>query len=353
MELEEIYMKLPFDLSGSRSKNRFRNEILWGLEKTYEVYKTGNDFAVIFDYVCDIEVHTSSKLEFYQVKTHKAPNPYSLNKILKKDKAGKSILGKLYILKSSLYENDANIKLAIVSNTVFKGTGNNIYSNVEELCFSKLDKECKDKVCISLKEELSFEGDISLQDIYYIYTSMDLMHPEESLLGKTVNFFYDVKGQEPKKPKTLFNVLFETITECATYELECNNYEDIVIKKGITRKTIDCIMNQYIEDSDIAVQKSIQEIDLNFTKMNEKFSWKNALTSIINKIRVDIKLQKLEKVVVEYLQEHCNEFNVTIFELIDILYFQFKDKFPVGYQINEQKAFILLIIKKLEEGIYE
>lgn len=33
------YMNLPFDLSGSRSKNRFRNEILWGLKKILELYK--------------------------------------------------------------------------------------------------------------------------------------------------------------------------------------------------------------------------------------------------------------------------------------------------------------------------
>lgn len=43
----EYYMNLPYDLSGSMSKNRFRNELLWGLKKMYELYKTNEDFVVV------------------------------------------------------------------------------------------------------------------------------------------------------------------------------------------------------------------------------------------------------------------------------------------------------------------
>ena len=47
--LEDSYLKLPYDLSGSMSKNRFRNEMLWGLEKMFELYKTNQDFFMGFD----------------------------------------------------------------------------------------------------------------------------------------------------------------------------------------------------------------------------------------------------------------------------------------------------------------
>ena len=33
MKLSEAYRTIPYDLSGSMSKNRFRQEILWGLSK--------------------------------------------------------------------------------------------------------------------------------------------------------------------------------------------------------------------------------------------------------------------------------------------------------------------------------
>ena len=67
--LEDSYLKLPYDLSGSMSKNRFRNEMLWGLEKMFELYKTNQDFFMVFDYVCDIEAHLDGKIEFFQIKT--------------------------------------------------------------------------------------------------------------------------------------------------------------------------------------------------------------------------------------------------------------------------------------------
>jgi len=38
------YMKLPVDLSGSMEKNRFRNEILWGLKKIYELHKSDSEY---------------------------------------------------------------------------------------------------------------------------------------------------------------------------------------------------------------------------------------------------------------------------------------------------------------------
>lgn len=52
-------------------KNRFKNELLWGVHKILELYKNGIEYNVVFDYVCDIEIHlTEDKFEFYQIKTH-------------------------------------------------------------------------------------------------------------------------------------------------------------------------------------------------------------------------------------------------------------------------------------------
>lgn len=37
MDNNEFYQSLPVDLSGSRSKNRFRLELLWGLGKLIDL----------------------------------------------------------------------------------------------------------------------------------------------------------------------------------------------------------------------------------------------------------------------------------------------------------------------------
>ena len=80
-----FYSTLPIDLSGSRSKNRFRIELLWGVCKMLDLLALGKDFAMVFDYACDIEVHYSDGFEFYQIKTHgKTVSSYTSGQLVKK-----------------------------------------------------------------------------------------------------------------------------------------------------------------------------------------------------------------------------------------------------------------------------
>ncbi len=100
MNQAEYYMGLPCDLSGSRAKNRFRLELLWGVSKMLELMESADDFTIVFDLVCDIEIHFDDKFEFYQIKTHKESQPKYTAKSLVKIKSGEegSILGKLFVL---------------------------------------------------------------------------------------------------------------------------------------------------------------------------------------------------------------------------------------------------------------
>ncbi|WP_094607022.1 hypothetical protein SPSIL_048810 [Sporomusa silvacetica DSM 10669] len=116
MQNTSYYMSLPFDVSGSLSKNRFRLELLWGISKMLDIYDY-DDFTMVFDYVCDIEVHLKDGYEFYQLKTHKGDKIYTINDIVKTNN-GSSILGKLYILKRPY--DFQNVKLALVSNSYLK-----------------------------------------------------------------------------------------------------------------------------------------------------------------------------------------------------------------------------------------
>jgi hypothetical protein len=47
--IKEEYMNLPYNLSGTMSKNRFKNEILWGIHKILELYKYDKDFNMVFE----------------------------------------------------------------------------------------------------------------------------------------------------------------------------------------------------------------------------------------------------------------------------------------------------------------
>ena len=96
MHISDIYGQLPHDLSGSISKNRFRQELLWGVSKAFDLLER-EDFCIIFDYKCDIELHFSDRIQFYQIKTHRIQRPYSFTEIKKHEKEP-SIIAKLFLL---------------------------------------------------------------------------------------------------------------------------------------------------------------------------------------------------------------------------------------------------------------
>lgn len=111
MLLNEVYRTIPYDLSGSLSKNRFRQEILWGVSKMFDLFDKP-DFCIIFDYKCDIEVHLKDSIEFYQIKSQKAQRPYNFTELSKVDGTG-STIGKLFVLKDASCP-EMRIKCALV-----------------------------------------------------------------------------------------------------------------------------------------------------------------------------------------------------------------------------------------------
>lgn len=285
--LEDSYLKLPYDLSGSMSKNRFRNEMLWGLEKMFELYKTNQDFFMVFDYVCDIEAHLDGKIEFFQIKTNNAAKPYSITKIAKPDKSGKSILGKLYAIKTADDSEDGIVsKLAIVVNVPLKTSDNVTHSTDREISFDKIDEVSKRKIAEYLIKECNVQT-VDLSDCYYLYTSMDLFNPHDSLLGKTINFFVDVYGEEPKRAKVLFQTMTDTIEMKACYEQRCINYDEVILKKGISRNELQKILEKHIDISDESIQIVKQEIKEIYPEFSVCTKMNAALVAVTKELRTN------------------------------------------------------------------
>ena len=51
-------------------------ELLWGISKMLDVYNI-EDFTMVFDCACDIELHIADGFEFYHIKTHKDNKTYT------------------------------------------------------------------------------------------------------------------------------------------------------------------------------------------------------------------------------------------------------------------------------------
>ena len=351
MKLSEAYRAIPYDLSGSVSKSRFRQEILWGVNKMFDLFDK-QEFCVIFDYKCDIEIHLNDSIEFYQIKSQKAQKPYSFTQ-LSKVEGTSSIIGKLFVLKDVSCA-ETRIKCALVSNRFLK-IKNKELSEKEVIDFDSLGDEMKAVIQNALKMELSRDI-IDLKDLYYIYTSMDLLSPENAVKGHIDSCFEKIKGCEPVKPNALHRLIFDTVEKKACYEFAIDDFDELVIKKGITKDELDSILEQYKEKTDNSLVQVQSYIDENFQKVSERKKLKAALTKIFEAEYNSLILQKKEREISSYvidksesgiLQDDSTE------DLANHLFSVFSDTFPGEYSKQEKYVFILLIIMRWEDGKYE
>ena len=102
LALADTYSRIPHDLSGSMSKNRFRQELFWGISKMFDLFDREN-FCFVFTtsamskYILAIPLNS---IKFYQIRTHKVQSPYKFT-ALKKIDGKQSIIAKLYLLKDA------------------------------------------------------------------------------------------------------------------------------------------------------------------------------------------------------------------------------------------------------------
>ena len=354
MENATKYKIYDYDLAGSRTKNRFRVELLWGLDKIYQQYRLNDNFHMVFDYVCDIELHLQDQLEFYQLKTS-GSSAFTINKLcaIKKKKNKNlecSILGKLYKIRLADQRNGCNFsKLAIVLNQPLTET-QMFSSNDAEFEFSDFSKKYKDNLVNHLSKELN-EENITLDNIYYINTQIPLKEPHEILLGKTMSFYQDIMKRDLIRPNILFSIFYEEITKKATYELQCDDYNQLLKNKGLSGQRIGYILEQYDQNKEDLVEACEKEISTNISDFKEKISWKKSLASLISQLRENLYLNNLEKEIrIDFeskLQSYCGN----IIDIIDVYLKDSVIEYPFEFTLVDKKVFILIIAKKMEGEI--
>ncbi|RXT08841.1 dsDNA nuclease domain-containing protein [Ammoniphilus sp. CFH 90114] len=348
------YMNLPYDLSGSLSKNRFRNEMLWGLKKILELYRTNKDFTVVFDYKCDVEVHLSDRFEFYQLKTQNDFGTYTINNLIKKNKSGDSVLGKVYILKYNENGDEQDeILVAVVSNAPLND-GIKVHTNCESVLLLDIDEEAIKKVKESITKELIKQQDVKLTNTFFLRTSMDLINPEKTLIGELALFFEDIFNTEVNKINSLYRVLYSEISSKASYELELITYDEILNKKGINRVGLTRILNKYIDNTDNAINKTRDYID-NYYKDNFKirFELKKALNQVLIHLSTNKSMRMLEQKIADYITYNIGALPDTDSEIVELIYNTFLDNKPIEMNNGELKILVLITLKRYEEGLYE
>ncbi|WP_238600280.1 dsDNA nuclease domain-containing protein, partial [Streptococcus suis] len=90
---------------------------------------------------------------------------------------------------------------------------------------------------------------VCLDNVFYIFDNMDLLNPEDSIRGKLIKSFVDIKGEEPQNPNALYRLVVDSVKEKASYEFDSGTYEDVVKNKGITRSEFDKMLNAHKKES--------------------------------------------------------------------------------------------------------
>lgn len=344
MNQAEYYMGLPCDLSGSRAKNRFRLELLWGVSKMLELMESADDFTIVFDLVCDIEIHFDDKFEFYQIKTHKESQPKYTAKSLVKIKSGEegSILGKLFVLNK---DGSVPVKVVLVCNAPFKALSNEPGEN----CLDNLDESNKSIIIDAVKTELGV-NDVDLSNSYYLYTPMNLVQPENEIKGQLMATFEKIKGSEPVNPNALYRLVFDTVSEKACYEFTVNDYKQLKKLKGISRSEFDRILDVHLSNEKTGVNQTREFID-QMKGIHEKKKYKDALNTLLPKMARSRVLQSMEVLMAQTLTEHPEVSDIE--EAIDLLTNTYYDEFPVEYTNAEKTVCYMIVIHKFVEGGYD
>lgn len=344
MDGKQFYMSLPHDISGSRSKNRFRIELLWGISKILDLFDN-EDFTVVFDYACDIEVHVTNGFEFYQIKTQTGNQSFTERKLTNIDGEG-SILGKLYVLNSR--DPSINTKLAIVSNSPF--SDGRVIKNDAELCFNALSQTTKQNLETALKNELAISS-VDLSNVFFIHTDFNFSDPQNEIIGKLCVSFEKIKNCEPSNPNALYRLIYETVSDKACYEFTSEEYDEIVSNKGFTKAEFENILDIHTNNAKTGIKQTEEYIE-NLSNVQTKRKYKKALPIIMRGLCTSILLKTLERKIGEFLVSNCGDLE-DIDSIIDSLTQTFHDNFPKEINNAEKIVFYIVVINRYIEGVYD
>ena len=340
MSIPDYYLSLPHDMSGSRSKNRFRAELLWGVSKILDLMEEDQDFTMVFDYACDIEVHYENGFEFFQIKTHGRSKSYT-TKRLTKIEGKNSILGKLYVLVKDSFPGE--VRVAVVSNIPYSSMPADLLVN----CFLNLPHKDQKEITTALKEELRIES-VDFSKLFYVQTNMNLEHPDDAVRGKLTFAFEKIKNCEPTNPNALYRLIVDTVSEKACYEYSAVDYDEILRLKGLTRKQFDELLDLHAEKSKTGISAATRYID-QLPNIRDRMIYKRSLPNVLTLLSTSWPIKEIESEIAKFLREN----DVGDMEsAIDILISNFNNRFPVEVSQADKAVLYIVVIKRFEDGVY-
>ena len=350
MEIKEIYDNLPFDLSGARTKNRFDFEILYGIELLIDNYHVLDDFTIVFDYVCDIELHCydDESLKFYQLKTNNTGKPNNISFLTQKEKKSKdSIIGKIY----KISNNNASSKVSVLLVSNAPLINNKFVSKPNEaILIDNIEESTKKKILEHLKTETG-KNTIKLDNIFYLYRNIGVDDFESTLIGKLNKFYEKEKSCFMNKPTVLFNSIKSVAISKAKYEKKCD-FDELYPNKGISKKDFEKMLNYHYEKNSEIYENCYRQIIEN-TKNNSLFQLKctKSLKDLIN--GKDQKVLNLINTICDTINKDMeSNLEISLDEYAKSFKMEHRDiRFPVYLSISDIYTIVIYSFEKIKENL--
>ena len=203
-----------------------------------------------------------------------------------------------------------------------------------------------------LKQELKIEGKIDFNNVFFIKTTMDLIEPKNAIIGEIVTLFEE-KSIEIRKPNVLYKLLIDEVSKKAEYELETDNYDELIMKKGIGSNYIEDLFSKFIKYDNEIVENVNKKIEKTYeTNVRKKIYMKKAVAKILQYLSSSKEIQNIGNEILRYIEENNEILDNSEERVIGNVFNMFENKFSKIYTEEEKRVLVMIMLEKYEEGLY-
>lgn len=350
----------PRENSGSIATNRFDFQKNWALCKILELHQKPDDYLLTLEYFDDVIVFDSStdpkKISFYQVKTNNKPN-WTLNSLLsrKKGKNGdlQSHLGKLYDHIEKF--GDAVESLNFVTNNKIKGKlkNNTNCHDTSQFCCADLGKNELDKIILELKKEYTLNTLKKFEKVTFFKLGELSIEKHTELTKASLADFLDKNLPSVKyQIAPLYKSIFDEIRRKSNVEKPISNFEELKIKKSISRENFNSYINELTKVEDFKhIQTSIENrlnselVDFDKIKLFLKYSSEYEIKKMSYN---DKNLKRIERIIERFIAENNIDLRFGLFKSMENIFLNIENSLTKNLTMNNEMIKTIILYKLYE-----
>lgn len=315
MGMKNSLLSSPRERSGSKTSNRYAYQKNWTICKLLELHEKEENYCVLVELHDDVVILDSDEnpqsASFFQIKTREKP-PWSIGLLTKKT-GNSSMLGKLY--QNRIKFGSKAEKLFFVSNSYYDLDLEDKTKKSKHqkcICLHEIDPKLTEKLITKLSSEFGIEKEeIDPTIIFLERSELDINSHEDATKGKIGDFLEKSFKDIRYKIGVIYRSLFDEVKRKTNREFDCQNFEEVLKFKTISKKDFEeilkTIITSFSDNSWELVSKMLINENLPIHDIRKiKIYWDKYEIERMNPNA--LALQKLRKNICEKLEENEEKF---------------------------------------------